>query len=45
MLAAKARGEKDIFRVDGAHFSQKGNRLYGAALAKALLFLTILLRS
>jgi lysophospholipase L1-like esterase len=37
MLAAKTRGEKDIFRVDGAHFSEKGNRLYGAALAKALL--------
>jgi hypothetical protein len=37
ILAAKARGEKDIFRVDGAHFSEKGNRLYGTALAKALL--------
>jgi hypothetical protein len=37
MLAAKARGEKGIFRIDGAHFSEKGNRLYGAALAKALL--------
>jgi len=37
MDAAKTRGEKDIFRIDGAHFSEKGNRLYGAALAKALL--------
>ena len=38
---AKARGEKDTFRSDGAHFSEKGNQIYGAALAKMLLSLGI----